>query len=33
MNVQLPFLPERTAKPREKGLTMMMDKGFSIREA
>lgn len=29
MNFKLPFLPERTVKPREKGLTMMMDKGLS----
>jgi len=33
MNINLPFLPERTKKPRETGLTMMMDKGLSIREA
>ena len=33
MNINLPFLPERTVKPRETGLTMMMDKGLSIREA
>jgi phosphosulfolactate synthase len=33
MNIQLPFLPERPRKPRETGLTMMMDKGLSIREA
>jgi phosphosulfolactate synthase len=33
MNIHLPFLPERTQKPRETGLTMMMDKGLSIREA
>ena len=33
MNIKLPFLPERTEKPRETGLTMMMDKGLSIREA
>ena len=26
-------LPERTSKPREKGLTMIMDKGLSIRQA
>ncbi|MAW21755.1 MAG: phosphosulfolactate synthase [Flavobacteriales bacterium] len=26
-------LPERSNKPREHGLTMMMDKGLSIREA
>lgn len=29
MNFELPFLPERTQKPRETGLTMMMDKGLS----
>ncbi len=33
MNNVLPFLPERTAKPRNSGLTMVMDKGLSIREA
>ena len=33
MNIHLPFLPERTQKTRETGLTMMMDKGLSIREA
>ena len=26
-------IPERSQRPREKGLTMMMDKGLSIREA
>ena len=26
-------IPERSSKPREKGLTMMMDKGLSVREA
>ena len=26
-------IPQRSPKPREKGLTMMMDKGLSIREA
>lgn len=26
-------IPERSAKPRKKGLTMIMDKGLSIREA
>ena len=26
-------IPERSLKPREKGLTMMMDKGLSIRQA
>ena len=33
MNINLPFLPQRTEKPRKTGLTMMMDKGLSIREA
>jgi phosphosulfolactate synthase len=33
MKNQLPFLPERPAKPRDSGLTMVMDKGLSIREA
>ena len=33
MNHDLPFLPERTSKPRQSGLTMMMDKGLSAREA
>jgi phosphosulfolactate synthase len=27
------MIPERTIKPREKGLTMVMDKGLSVREA
>jgi phosphosulfolactate synthase len=29
----LPFLPERPIKPRNSGITMVMDKGLSIREA
>ena len=29
----LPFLPDRPAKPRKSGLTMVMDKGLSVREA
>lgn len=33
MNFELPFVPERTAKPRNYGLTMMMDKGLSLTEA
>ena len=33
MNFTLPFLPERENKPRQKGLTMMMDKGLSTTEA
>ena len=27
MNFDLPYIPSRPEKPREKGLTMMMDKG------
>jgi len=33
MNYKLTNLPERSAKPRETGLTMVMDKGISVREA
>jgi phosphosulfolactate synthase len=33
MNFQLPHIPERPAKPRQNGLTMVMDKGLSLREA
>lgn len=33
MNYNLPFIPERPSKPRESGLTMMMDKGLSVQEA
>ena len=29
----LPFIPERPAKPRNSGITMVMDKGLSVREA
>ena len=29
----LPFMPERPVKPRNSGLTMVMDKGLSVREA
>jgi len=32
MNFELPFIPERPVRPRNNGLTMMMDKGLSIRE-
>tara|TARA_R110002049_G_scaffold246847_1_gene420937 strand:+ start:2482 stop:3267 length:786 start_codon:yes stop_codon:yes gene_type:complete len=32
-NFDLPFIPERAAKPRESGVTMMMDKGLSFRQA
>jgi len=33
MNILLPFIPERPSKPRNSGITMVMDKGLSIREA
>lgn len=33
MNFNLPFVPERPERPRQSGLTMMMDKGLSLREA
>jgi len=33
MKTILPYIPERPAKPRSYGLTMVMDKGLSIREA
>jgi phosphosulfolactate synthase len=29
----LPFMPDRPLKPRDSGITMVMDKGLSIREA
>ena len=32
MNFKLSQVPDRSAKPREQGLTMVMDKGLSIRE-
>lgn len=32
MNFDLTFIPERSAKPRNKGITMMMDKGLSLSE-
>lgn len=32
MNFELPFIPERSEKPRNKGVTMMMDKGLSVIE-
>lgn len=32
MNYDLTQIPERTAKPRQKGLTMVMDKGLSLRQ-
>ncbi|TAL59387.1 MAG: phosphosulfolactate synthase [Bacteroidetes bacterium] len=33
MKNPLPFIPERPLKPRNYGITMVMDKGLSIREA
>lgn len=32
MNFELPDIPSRPEKPRESGITMMMDKGLSIRQ-
>jgi phosphosulfolactate synthase len=32
-NFDLPFIPVRDKKPREEGVTMVMDKGLSLREA
>lgn len=33
MNYSLSHIPARTVKPREDGLTMVMDKGLSLRQA
>jgi phosphosulfolactate synthase len=33
MTKLLPFIPDRPLKPRNSGLTMVMDKGLSLREA
>ena len=33
MNFQLPHIPNRPEKPRENGLTMIMDKGLSLSQA
>jgi len=33
MNFTLDKIPKRTAKPRENGMTMIMDKGLSLRQA
>ncbi|ATL47486.1 phosphosulfolactate synthase [Chitinophaga caeni] len=33
MNFNLSQIPQRTAKPRQSGLTMVMDKGLSVEEA
>ncbi|MBN2273404.1 MAG: phosphosulfolactate synthase [Bacteroidales bacterium] len=32
MEIKLPYMPDRPEKPRKNGITMMMDKGLSIRE-
>ncbi|MEO5983855.1 MAG: phosphosulfolactate synthase, partial [Ferruginibacter sp.] len=32
MNFNLTQIPERNLKPRDHGITMVMDKGLSIRE-
>ena len=32
MNFNLDQIPERTARPRNSGITMVMDKGLSVRE-
>ncbi|MDX1350281.1 MAG: phosphosulfolactate synthase [Putridiphycobacter sp.] len=31
-NFELPYIPDRPAKPRNAGVTMMMDKGLSLSE-
>jgi phosphosulfolactate synthase len=33
MNYELDFIPERPERPRDSGLTMVMDKGLSTRQA
>jgi phosphosulfolactate synthase len=33
MNFEIDNIPARTIKPRESGITMVMDKGLSLREA
>ena len=33
MKIALPYIPDRPLKPRNSGITMVMDKGLSIREA
>lgn len=33
LNFEIPNLPERARKPRKRGLTMALDKGYSIRQA
>ncbi len=33
MNYKIPFLPNRSSKPRQNGVTMVMDKGLGIYQA
>jgi len=33
MNFELPDIPKRESKPRKNGVTMVMDKGLSLKEA
>ena len=33
MNFSLTNIPKRTDKPRDSGVTMVMDKGLGVREA
>ncbi|MCX6283495.1 MAG: phosphosulfolactate synthase [Bacteroidetes bacterium] len=33
MNIDLPYLPEQSLKPRQNGIAMVMDKSLSVREA
>ncbi|MFM7217864.1 MAG: phosphosulfolactate synthase [Bacteroidota bacterium] len=33
MNFELDQIPHRSSKPREKGITMVMDKGLGVRQA
>ncbi len=33
MNYDIPFIPSRINKPRNSGITMMMDKGLSVMQA
>ncbi|HEY6163176.1 MAG TPA: phosphosulfolactate synthase [Bacteroidia bacterium] len=33
MNFSLPHIPDRPARPRDKGVTMVMDKGLSLKQA
>lgn len=32
ISINLPFMPQRTERPRTSGLTMVMDKGLSLRQ-